>query len=94
VTGFRDFLRSLNKGLLADDILNRRPPIKGEVIEVSEKDRVLDPTTEVAEIQRMINAHNIAFRMASSPQELNHGILSVVIPSTLVICYQRMIPVD
>jgi len=62
VTGFREFLRDLNKGLLADDILNRRPPIKGEVIEVSEKDRVLDPTTEVAEIQRMINAHNIAFR--------------------------------
>jgi len=62
VTGFRDFLRSLNKGLLADDILNRRPPIKGEVVEVSEEDRVLDPLTEVAEIQRMINAHNIAFR--------------------------------
>jgi hypothetical protein len=67
VTGFRDFLRSLNKGLLADDILNRRPPIKGEVIEVSEKDTNLDPVTEVAEIQRMINAHNVAFRNGELP---------------------------
>jgi len=67
VTGFRDFLKSLNKGLLADDILDRRPPIKGEVIEVSEKETVLDPLTEVAEIQRMINAHNIAFRNGELP---------------------------
>lgn len=67
VTGFRAFLEDLNQGLLADNSLNARRPIKAEVVAVSEQDKYLDPVDELAEVQKLINAHNIAFRNGTLP---------------------------
>lgn len=62
VTGFRNFLTTLNKGLLEDTSLNARNSIEAEVIEVSEQGTNLDPMAEIEEVQKMINDHNLAFR--------------------------------
>jgi len=45
-------------------------PIQAEVIEVVGNSTNLDPVAEVAEVQRMINAHNTALRAGNAP----HGI--------------------
>lgn len=57
-----------------------RKPFHAEVIEVAEKATSLDPVTEVAEVQRLINTHNIAFRAgntphASKPWHINRTVL-------------------
>lgn len=40
-------------------------PINSEVIQVPEECAYLDPTTEIAEVQRMINSHNLTLRNQS-----------------------------
>ncbi|KAJ9624140.1 hypothetical protein H2203_005590 [Taxawa tesnikishii (nom. ined.)] len=58
--GFRDFFNSMNLALQRSEDPNMRPPFHAEVIQVPEQATSLDPVTEVAEVQRMINSHNTA----------------------------------
>jgi len=48
--------------LLSPNAPTPRKPITAEVIQVAEGVANLDPVTEAAEVQRMINSHNIALR--------------------------------
>lgn len=65
---FRDFFTTFNKALLSPDPPIQRRPITAEVIQVAENATSLDPVTEVAEVQRLINAHNtlVKSRQASA----------------------------
>jgi hypothetical protein len=61
--GFREFSERLNKSLLSHPIDQPPPlrkPITTEVIQVADLGVYLDPTTECAAVQRIINRHNIA----------------------------------
>ncbi|CAG8231693.1 unnamed protein product [Penicillium salamii] len=62
VKGFRDFFESLNRSLQVGPASSIRTPILSEVIQVTEGCTYLDPVTETAEIQRMVNSHNLALR--------------------------------
>ncbi|KAI9877461.1 MAG: hypothetical protein M1830_003845 [Pleopsidium flavum] len=62
VKGFRDYFEKFNKMLLSPNAPTPRKPITAEVIQVAEGIANLDPITEAAEVQRMINSHNIALR--------------------------------
>lgn len=65
VAGFRDFFEIMNRNLQTGQAPVSRRPINAEVIQVSEECAYLDPVTETAEVQRMINSHNIAQRNAA-----------------------------
>lgn len=67
VTGFREFFTALNKAPFP----SARKPFHAEVIEVAENATSLDPVDEVAEVQRMINGHNTAFREGNAPRNSN-----------------------
>lgn len=56
--GFRDFFFQFNRDLMANQLPTSRTPIIAEVVQVAENATQLDPVSEVAEIQRMCNAHN------------------------------------
>lgn len=62
VKGFRDFFAGQNALLMVPTALNGVPgprqPITAEVIEVAEAPGQMNPEIEIAEIQKMINAHN------------------------------------
>jgi hypothetical protein len=62
--GFRDFFTTENALLMAPAALNStpgpRPAINAEVIQVAELESTMNPESEVAEVQRMINTHNQA----------------------------------
>ena len=62
VTGFRDFFEKLNKRIAQGDTPIRRNTIAADVVAVAAESRTLDPVTEVAEVQRMINGHNTAIQ--------------------------------
>jgi hypothetical protein len=62
VKGFRDFFEDLNRKLQMGTAPTTRPPLLAEVIQVNEGSTYLDPVTETAEVQRMVNAHNLALR--------------------------------
>ncbi|KAL2014383.1 hypothetical protein VTN00DRAFT_1908 [Thermoascus crustaceus] len=61
VKGFREFFEKFNKMLLTQQPSSRKT-IVAEVIQVAEGCTFLSPVTEAAEVQRMINAHNLAYR--------------------------------
>ncbi|KAL2705823.1 hypothetical protein AAEP93_001073 [Penicillium crustosum] len=61
VKGFRDFFEGLNRDLQSGPS-SERMPILAEVIQVTEGCTYLDPVTETAEVQRMVNAHNLTLR--------------------------------
>ncbi|KAJ5780571.1 hypothetical protein N7457_005731 [Penicillium paradoxum] len=61
VKGFRDFFESLNRDLQKAPP-GARMPILSEVIQVTEGCTYLDPVSETAEVQRMVNAHNLTLR--------------------------------
>ena len=63
--GFRDFFADLNTSFMRPGSL--RKPLAVEVIQVTELDTLMDPVTEVAEIQSMINAHNLAILAGTAP---------------------------
>lgn len=67
---FRDFFTSFNQALLSPNPPIPRKTIVAEVIQVTEKATTLDPTTETAEVQRMINVHNAAIRARTAPPGL------------------------
>lgn len=65
---FRDFFADINRTLLnSPQQPPIRQPITTEVIQVAEQDSFMDPTTEIAEVQRMINAHNSAILSDAAP---------------------------
>lgn len=53
--GFRDFFADFNR---QQNTTPTRGPITAEVIQVADCSTVLDPVSEVAEVQHMINIHN------------------------------------
>jgi hypothetical protein len=65
--GFRDFFFEFNRDLMAGKDLSSRKPIIAEVIQVAENGTQLDPVAEIAEIQKLINGHNILVKAGSAP---------------------------
>lgn len=63
---FRDYFESMNMTLQSGQSPVHRKPINSEVIHVAEGATYLDPGTEVAEVQRMINSHHLALRNPGS----------------------------
>ncbi|KAJ5111242.1 hypothetical protein N7532_001777 [Penicillium argentinense] len=59
-TGFREYFESMNT--LFQTNRSYRKPLNAEVINVLEGTKCLDPTTEVAEVQHMVNLHNHGLR--------------------------------
>ncbi|KAJ3565565.1 hypothetical protein NPX13_g7459 [Xylaria arbuscula] len=59
VHGFRGFLDKYNERLKALRDRASRSPIAAEVIQVADISTTLDPVVEVAEIQHLINSHNL-----------------------------------
>ncbi|KAF2838546.1 hypothetical protein M501DRAFT_934874 [Patellaria atrata CBS 101060] len=70
VTGFRSFFENFNLALMSPEPPIPRKAIKAEVIHVAERATVLDPTTEIAEIQSMINSHNTLVKSGTSSAAL------------------------
>ncbi|PPJ59276.1 hypothetical protein CBER1_04255 [Cercospora berteroae] len=70
--GFRDFFADFNKTLMAGvptaQVPVPRQPITAEVIQVTEQDSFMDPVSEVAEVQKMINVHNRAILDGAAPR--------------------------
>tara|TARA_R110002003_G_scaffold184_4_gene14403 strand:- start:4319 stop:5941 length:1623 start_codon:yes stop_codon:yes gene_type:complete len=65
--GFRDFFFEFNRDLMAGKTQPSRKPIIAEVIQVAENATQLDPVAEIAEIQKLINAHNIQIKAGIAP---------------------------
>ena len=57
-TGFRDFFKVFNNDLQYTANPPRKP-IVADVIQVTDQSTTLDPIAETAEVQRLINAHNM-----------------------------------
>ncbi|PWY69707.1 hypothetical protein BO70DRAFT_365632 [Aspergillus heteromorphus CBS 117.55] len=57
---FRDFFEQLNRRFQSAQ--NSRRPINSEVIQVAEGSMYLSPVLETAEVQQMINSHNLVIR--------------------------------
>jgi hypothetical protein len=79
VKAFRDYFEEMNKKLQTGALTNTaRVPILAEVIQVTEGCTYLDPVTETAEVQRMINSHNLALRDPSlSTKNIRSGRLNI-----------------
>ncbi|KAI4252956.1 MAG: hypothetical protein L6R42_007759 [Xanthoria sp. 1 TBL-2021] len=75
---FREHFESFNKMLLNSSAPTSRKPITAEVIQVTETHTALDPVSETAEVQRMINGHNAAINSGthtlSSPLEIKRTV--------------------
>ncbi|KAJ5396731.1 hypothetical protein N7509_004844 [Penicillium cosmopolitanum] len=69
---FRDYFEGMNMSLQTGQTPVPRRPITAEVIQVSEGVTYLDPTAEIAEVQRMINSHHLALR-TSGPRKMRSG---------------------
>ncbi|KAL4926892.1 rRNA 2'-O-methyltransferase fibrillarin-like protein [Aspergillus undulatus] len=78
VKGFRDFFEALNRNFQSSDVPGSRRPITAEVIQVYEGSKYLSPVIEAAEVQRMINSHNVATRNpALNPTKSPYGRLGI-----------------
>ncbi|KAL9095521.1 MAG: hypothetical protein Q9165_002392 [Trypethelium subeluteriae] len=71
VKEFREYFHTFNQTLQLPDTPIPRKPITTEVIQVPEGTTSLDPVTEIAEVQRMINSHNTAIHDGTAPPSLN-----------------------
>lgn len=65
VKAFRDYFEQQNRRFQASSAPYPRRPINAEVIQVAEGSLYLSPVLETAEVQRMINSHNLALRNPS-----------------------------
>lgn len=63
---FRTFFEQFNQSLQTSPNPPRMP-IAAEVVQVPELDTQMDPTSEIAEVQRMINVHNTAVVSKTAP---------------------------
>lgn len=77
--GFRDFFFQFNKDLMAGQLKGNRKPIVAEVIQVAENATQLDPVAEIAEIQKLMNAHNTQVKNNTAP----HGTIPYQIKKTV-----------
>ncbi|OQD82003.1 hypothetical protein PENANT_c024G03973 [Penicillium antarcticum] len=79
VKSFRDYFEEMNKKLQIGALsTTTRVPVLAEVIQVTEGCTYLDPVIETAEVQRMINSHNLALRDPSlSTKNIRNGRLSI-----------------
>ncbi|KAH9829793.1 hypothetical protein Tdes44962_MAKER02271 [Teratosphaeria destructans] len=68
VKAFRDYFFDLNK-TMSSTLDSPRDPIEAEVIQISEQETAMEPATEVAEVQRMINIHNQAILDGTAPRK-------------------------
>ena len=59
VKGFRDFFTDYNKRQNGIGGYPTRGPITAEVVQVADGSTTLDPVNEVAEVQRILNDHNV-----------------------------------
>ncbi|KAL8822932.1 MAG: hypothetical protein Q9191_006343 [Dirinaria sp. TL-2023a] len=75
--GFREYFEKFNETLQLSAPPSRRP-IKAEIIQVADTVTTLDPVVEVSEVQRMINAHNVAIRSANPNHLLPYEIKRTV----------------
>jgi hypothetical protein len=69
--GFRDFFFQFNKDLMANMLPTSRKPLIAEVVQVTENATTLDPVTELVEVQKMCNAHNIIVKSGKAPPGTN-----------------------
>ncbi|KKK22235.1 hypothetical protein P175DRAFT_0487004 [Aspergillus ochraceoroseus IBT 24754] len=60
VKGFREFFEKMNRRFQSEKAPDSRKPITAEVIQVAEGSMYLSPVIEAAEVQRMINSHNLS----------------------------------
>ncbi|KAJ4291176.1 hypothetical protein N0V90_010374 [Kalmusia sp. IMI 367209] len=65
--GFRDFFFQFNKDLMSGQLPTSRKAIVAEVVQVEENATQLEPVTEIAEIQRIINSHNLQVKAGNTP---------------------------
>jgi hypothetical protein len=66
---FRDFFADMNRTLSHSPQQPAvRPSITAEVIQVAEQDSYMEPASEIAEVQRMINIHNTAIVSDTAPR--------------------------
>lgn len=65
--GFRDFFFQFNKDLMSGQLPTTRKSIVADVVQVEENATQLDPVTEIAEIQRIINSHNSQVLAGTTP---------------------------
>ncbi|KAF1946747.1 hypothetical protein EJ02DRAFT_418483 [Clathrospora elynae] len=65
--GFRDFFFHFNEDLMNSQTQASRKPITTDVIQVPENATQLEPVAEIAEIQKLINAHNIRVKSGNAP---------------------------
>jgi len=70
VEQFRNFFQDFNRELMGPNPQTQRKTIACDVVEVVCKATTLDPVTEVAEIQRMINENNIAYKSGTAPRDV------------------------
>lgn len=64
---FRDFFFRFNEDLMRTQHQALRKPITTDVIQVAENATQLNPVDEIAEIQKLINAHNIQVKSGTAP---------------------------
>ncbi|KAI9845418.1 MAG: hypothetical protein M1837_004896 [Sclerophora amabilis] len=67
VKGFRDFFANFRRSPMTANPHASNQAITAEVIQVSEGVKTLDPVTETAEVQRMVNDHNLSLSRLRSP---------------------------
>lgn len=70
VKAFRDYFEELNSKFMSSsykDNPTSRSPITAEVIQVAEQETLMDPTTEVAQVQKLINVHNQSILSNTAP---------------------------
>ncbi|KAB8073674.1 hypothetical protein BDV29DRAFT_191524 [Aspergillus leporis] len=65
VKHFREFFEQLNRRLQSGQTSSPRKPVNSDVIQVAEGATFLSPVIEAAEVQRMINSHNLVARNPS-----------------------------
>lgn len=67
VAQFRDFFSDFNRDLMGPNPRSQRRTIACDVIEVTTKAMSLDPVTEIAEVQKMVNSHNLSYKSGNAP---------------------------
>jgi HAD domain family 1 in Swiss Army Knife RNA repair proteins len=70
VKRFRDFFMDYNRRQNGIGGKPTRGPITAEIIQVADNTTLLDPVVETAEVQRLVNDHNLAMIKANKPYRL------------------------
>lgn len=82
-TAFRQFFSTTNRNLQASQNPDSRAPFAYDVVQVTEQTACLEPVTEVAEVQRMINTHNDAVRTGTNNAVSRMGAGALAIKRTV-----------